>query len=500
MYVLHGRESGLEPLLRLLKLPHGEKLPESGGVEAIIRWGTRAREPDHVWTLNRLKPVLRTANRQEREQTLRLHGLKTGPPSGQPFSHRLDSSRQSYEPHRHPQSNPTNSSPSGFPLYIYEYWIPVFHLEALTVYEKKAVEPLRVRTVASSRPAYRELEGGAWSYHVRRAVKDSLRAVYVLGLDYALVKAAVTADSRTVIVDVVPNPRLSEPLARLFAEAIHKFAAKVEQEAESKSEVLLGADPEFVLRNREGQMVPASRFMDREGPVGCDAVVLSGQRTIKPLVELRPEPSADPRLLVLQLRRCMRMAAGIITDPELVWTSGGMPVRGIPLGGHIHLSGVWLHSRFIRLLDNYLSLPMLLTEDDNSRRRRPRYGYLGDVRRKSHGGFEYRSLPSWLHSPRLAAGVLCLARCIADHYRDLKLEPLERADVQKAFYEGDKRYLQSIVREIWKDLERLPGYSVYGKELNALKQIVFGGNIPATGDFRLAWKLPVAPQKVLNQV
>lgn len=469
IFVLHGRERELEPLLKQLDLPHGDRLPEDFPVEAVIRWGTKVEEPEGVLTLNRLKPVLRAGNRPEREEILKLHGLKPG-------------------------ILQTRAERSGFPMYTHEYMIPVFHLEVLTVYEKKAAQPLLARSASAIRPAFRELGEGNWSHPVRRAVKDSLKAVYALGLDFALVRTAVTADSRTVIVDVEPNPKLMGGWVRRLVEAIRQFAADVRKQAGGAPAAMLGADPEFVLQNREGKITPASRFMDKEGAVGCDNVIVRGQRTFMPLVELRPEPASDPRQLVRHLRRSLLQATRLITDRDLAWVAGGMPVRGIPLGGHIHISGIWLHSRLVRMLDNYLALPMLLTEEERDRYRRPRYGYLGDIRRKAHGGFEYRSLASWLGSPRLSAGVLCLTRCIIDHYGELKQEPLTRFEVQQAFYEGNKTYLRPVVRELWGELERLPAYSTYRKELDALKQIVFGGKVLPAGDFRGAWKLPAASE------
>ena len=70
------------------------------------------------------------------------------------------------------------------------------------------------------------------------------------------------------------------------------------------------------------------------------------------------------------------------------------------------MSRIWLTSRLLRVLDNYLALPFILIEDQNTKLRRPRYGFLGDFRRKTHGGFEYRTLPSWIVSPRITKGVI----------------------------------------------------------------------------------------------
>jgi hypothetical protein len=51
--------------------------------------------------------------------------------------------------------------------------------------------------------------------------------------------------------------------------------------------------------------------------------------------------------------------------------------------------------------------------------RRKRYGNLADFRIKKYGGFEYRTLGSWLVSPEITRGVLCLAKITISHYLEL---------------------------------------------------------------------------------
>jgi hypothetical protein len=236
--------------------------------------------------------------------------------------------------------------------------------------------------------------------------------------------------------------------------------------------------------------------MGREGLVGCDAVVLAGHRVILPLVELRPQPSANPRVLTAHLQSAMQHAAAIINDPHLEWLAGGMPVKGLPLGGHIHFSGVELNSDLLRSLDNYLALPLVLLEGETTRRRRPRYGFLGDFRRQPHGGFEYRTLPSWLISPQIAAGVLSLACVIANHSSDLRRRPLQLMDIQRAYYQGVKHMILPHVHLLWQDIELTSTFKRYQTELTYLRHKMLNMEEWAEHqDFRSSWEISPFTQK-----
>ena len=98
-----------------------------------------------------------------------------------------------------------------------------------------------------------------------------------------------------------------------------------------------------------------------------------------------------------------------------------MPFRGHPIGGHIHFSQIQLTTDLLHALDTYLAIPDLLVEGSHrSRRRRRRYGYLGEYRLEGHGGFEYRTLSSWITTIHRAQATLSLAKIIAVEYPRLK--------------------------------------------------------------------------------
>jgi hypothetical protein len=168
----------------------------------------------------------------------------------------------------------------------------------------------------------------------------------------------------------------------------------------------------------------------------------------------------------------MHLASRKITDSSLEWLAGGMPVKGFPLGGHLHFSGVWLNNELLRVLDNYLALPLVLIEDITTANRKPKYGFLGDFRKQRHGGFEYRGLPSWLVSPKVTRGVFAIAKIIATDYRLLPARPLEDPAVQVAYYTSDKELIRPLLPALWNDMARLPSYRKHEAAMLTLKKML----------------------------
>jgi hypothetical protein len=535
-FLCHRFEPGVELLLGKLRIAHGTALPADPERFAIIHWGHSSSPAAHSEALNPPEMVSRASRPSEWKPLLQLGGQLTEPAemrrnfgSGQPVeadgdgellpaagigagqdsSHRtarsahrrggaarmrddLAHTRDNPEYHDHPEYR-GRSAYRDHPAYTREYVVPVFHLQALTVFERAAGPLISSHLKPGFAGRFRELDPAFRSHYADKARREAVRAIYTLGLDFGTVSLGVLPDGRLVVRSVNPSPRLNERLADLFAEAIHRFDEELERECRERrrdTEILLGTDPEFLLCTHDGQVVFASNFLQRSGEVGCDSIVLPDRRRLFPLAELRPAPAVEPEQLVRNLRLSLRKAARLIRDDGLAWVAGGMPVRGFPLGGHIHLSGVRLSARLLRVLDNYLSLPLVLLEDESTRERRPNYGFLGDFRRKPHGGFEYRTPPSWLVSPFIAAGVLALTRLLAEHYRELKQFPLQSAEIQKLYYSGDKRQLLPVVRKLWEELEPLPAYARYAHILDRFKERLFrlqGWN--EREDFRASWKL-----------
>lgn len=376
--------------------------------------------------------------------------------------------------------------------YIHKYRIWIGHLEVIGMEEEEGEHLLSgfSQAVIFGRSEKKEIRLHDLTFHERRAVKEASKATYALGLSLAEVLVGVLASGHTLIIEINPDPVCPPHLQSKWEESLQRYEKIIEQERRRFGPVMLGCDPEFMLVSEQGKAVRASRYLDREGVVGSDGLVLSGHQTEQLLVELRPLPSDDPFVLMDNLRKAMHLACRKLPC-RLAWRSGGMPLKGFPLGGHVHFSRVRLNVHLLRALDNYLALPLVLAEGVTTRFRRPRYGFLGDYRRQRHGGFEYRSLPSWLIEPDLTEGIFCLSALIASHYLELSKLPLEELTCQRAYYEGEKNMLIEPVKEVWSELENLSGYRKYKARLDWMKSRLLSLKPWEEGkDFRLTWEIP----------
>ncbi|MDQ7794481.1 MAG: hypothetical protein RDU89_08740 [bacterium] len=303
-------------------------------------------------------------------------------------------------------------------------------------------------------------------YHRQNLVSMALRALYCLGLDFGAVDLRPRRLTATVL-RIDPAPAVDAPLAEAYARAM---LPRLAGETGDGGPVKIGADPEFIVfRRRDGRRVPASRFFRRHAGIGCDWA--PGFRGF-PLGELRPSPSECPlrltETLAVQIERARRHVGG---DFGLV--AGSRPYPSLYIGGHVHFSGVVLTADLLRALDTYVALPVLLLEAASpASSRRRRYGFLGDCRRKRHGGFEYRTLPSWLVSPEVTAAVLCLAYLVVLEHRRLRGRLLVDPERQEAFYQADKETLRPLWPRLWADLRATPSYSRFRSPLRILPDLI----------------------------
>src|SRR5690606_196195 len=372
-----------------------------------------------------------------------------------------------------------------------QYVVPVFQTDVLAMYRSRNSYVWLAKRNRRSRLPFHRVSASDKSKEVQRTGRLAIRALYAMGLDYGVVKIGVQPGGQLVVLDLIVEPKLNREMEDGFVRSIYLYGKQLPHAVKPVEKVMLGADPEFIMQSKEGDLVLASKFFPRYGRGGCDAIGYGSNRSDKPLVELRPKPSTTPRNLVVQMMRGMIYAAKKVNDPSIRWLAGGMPYPGYPLGGHIHFSGVWLNFKLLRALDNYLTLPLMLAEDPRGVKRRPKYGNLADFRPQFHGGFEYRTLPSWLISPTLTKGVVALAQLIAAKYPYLRYDFLQEYSVQKAYYQGDKEMIRDKLMEIWTDLSSLSEYGHFQEDLEGFFDWVFSGKTwDESVDFRPRWKLP----------
>lgn len=340
---------------------------------------------------------------------------------------------------------------------------------------------------------------------LRRIVsRASVRALYVLGLPHGQVEVSTDEAGKPAIIRLSKqmNPSSEEGAWRTRL-AMEERSAALAAESARTIEAVLGADPEFVLQAPNGKVVPASRYLPPGGLAGCDSVVRRGVR-VWPLVELRPDPDREPAEIVASIRRLLARAARRIeragaAAPPLRWRAGAWPVPGLPLGGHIHISGAALTGERLRALDNAVALPLRLLEPPGAAGRRPRYGALGDFRRQSHGGFEYRTPPSWLVSRRLALGALSLAKIAAEQAGALAgSRPLDDDALRDAFYapvserSAGLEALREAALTFYDKLQKLDGYRRYAAEIDyVFESIRARRHWDESADIRRKWGIPL---------
>ncbi|WP_054024621.1 putative amidoligase domain-containing protein [Bacillus sp. FJAT-28004] len=374
---------------------------------------------------------------------------------------------------------------------------PALHSERLfriSVVHLEPVEMLRIDSTGRPMQGKSLLPiSGGWPDDpaLRRVARIAVAALYALGLDIGEAEVWLGGDGRTAVHDAWPKLRDT----RLEAASLRRFAAwhAAARAGTVDRQLLIGADPEFVLVTPAGKIASASRFFGAGvgGAAGADALLV-GRRLLYPVAELRPEPADSPAALAANVRRLLLRAADRISDPALRWAAGAMPVPGLALGGHIHLSGTPLTSRLLRLLDSYAAFPLALVEDPAGRARRPRYGTLGDFRLQPHGGFEYRTLPSWLVSPAAAKASFALALICAREELNLSYIPALDEHFVEAYYSGDRAELVDCLDGLASALSATASYSALASYIEPLFDAARKGTTwNESSDIRVKWRLPL---------
>lgn len=325
------------------------------------------------------------------------------------------------------------------------------------------------------------------------------RVTYLVGLDIAMVTIVLTAKRRYKVVDINSSPETRD---KDFERIVEKIKDMADRERELRwIEVKMGADPEFmILNSKTGKMISASEFFPREGIVGCDNIRIPNRQQ-RPVAEVRPRPDTSPLELVVNIRQALTSASRLAPYRNTRWIAGSQPVNGYSIGGHIHFSNIKLDGGLLRALDNYLGIPVFLIENPTTAaKRRKKYGFIGDYRLKEHGGFEYRTLGSWLVSQKIATAVLCLAKIVANRYAEIPQNYLNTAEAQQAFYKGDQEFFRPMFNSLWANIESLDLYQQYQEELQIIPEMIRNNVIwDEKGDLRRGWKLGQPLKKNYNE-
>lgn len=343
------------------------------------------------------------------------------------------------------------------------------------------------------------LAGGGGSAKRMRNVREMARRVaYSLGLHFAAVEVGVIGRHEAVPISIDPTPTLTPRLGKRYADAVTEYGKRrMERLTKKPRPIVLGADPEFMILRSGREIVYASRYLPYRGRVGHDEQPSKRNRRLRPIAEIRPAPTADPAELVERIRRLLKVAMRRTPRRGVRWVAGSAPVSTYPIGGHIHFTDIRLTTELIRALDNYLALPLVMIENaERSRLRRPKYGYLGDIRWGRHGGFEYRVPSSWIVAPSYALAVLTLARLVASNYERLTRNIFTTPEYCRMFYAADGDGLRMEFEEAWSDLESLPDYHEVAAELEVIPDLVRQNKRwMESRDLRVRWGLISPPRR-----
>lgn len=369
-----------------------------------------------------------------------------------------------------------------------KYRLYIYKFEVIALFQnEKGGEPW-VREQTRKKEYWSPISTNRLTKEIIKVKNLAIRSLYLLGYDLGMIEVCVQlGEPRYTISELFFHQKTADQFAGELASIINDRNLK--NVIYDQKEAVLGADIEAVLRHTNGKFVLASKFFTKKGRVGHDAIWLRGHRNSYPLVELRPAPSSCPRTLYKNVHRCIREGVRKINSPNIQWLAGGRPLKKYPIGGHIHFSKQALDPHFIRVLDNYLTLPLSLLESDESLLRRPKYGFLGDYREQYHGGFEYRTPPSWVISPTIAKGVLCLAKLLTIEYQQLNWLPLQSYETHRSFYQGKREELYPLVQGLWQKLRATESYFEYEKELENFYKLIEQRYVwNEYGDIRYAWR------------
>ena len=191
------------------------------------------------------------------------------------------------------------------------------------------------------------------------------------------------------------------------------------------NDTVIGADPEFILFDNDGNVVRANNVLSHTGLIGSDGA----------MAEIRPKPAISPEGLVENIRVLLADDNHVKNIKPFQWLAGCYYKdhnRDYPIGGHIHIGNpiqvariemerrVDLFKSFNKILDELLSIPMTKIDGTVSGRARRtectmgKYGYFGEFR-MCNGRLEHRTLSGmWLMHPDLSTLVLGTAKAIID--------------------------------------------------------------------------------------
>ncbi len=266
----------------------------------------------------------------------------------------------------------------------------------------------------------------------------------------------------------------------------------------TKVDFTIGADPEFSCE-KDGKLVVAEEVITNEpddGQFGCDGNGVT--------FEIRPSADISPIKLVNNIHKVFVSAT--MQNPDFLnykWISRSFHL-GYPLGGHVHFGihdNQYDHATALLFLDDYVGSISLLLENklEGIRRRQDNYGRKSGYRTQSWG-FEYRPMSSWLSSPAVSAGILCLSKMVMYECLNNPRFNFKCYTNETDFSNVDHDRLRSIFPKIWADIVNMELYQTYKPYVDVLYFLVLNKlTWYSKKDMKETWAL-VDFSKSLNKV
>lgn len=265
----------------------------------------------------------------------------------------------------------------------------------------------------------------------------------------------------------------------------------------------IGADPELGFRDEHAH-IRSDGVLRGRGT--ADGFGLDGAGHIS---EIRPAPDRDPEVVVKNIRTLMQEALDSYPHLRFVeWTAAACVTNyGTALGGHIHFGTAnilvpsigWM----VYALDALLAYPVAAVSDPYSFKERVRssYGKLSDKRDQPHG-LEYRTLASWLHSPKAALACLSLAKAIVwEHIYNKEFNNLEFFPTSLREYFSLSSTMKSQAVSAIPIIQKLHLYEEYKPHIDFLLDHLRAGSCwHPTNDVKTTWELKLHAVKMPKMI
>jgi len=258
----------------------------------------------------------------------------------------------------------------------------------------------------------------------------------------------------------------------------------LEKEIKAKG-LTIGCDPEFIFTDPLNVMaIPAWQVLSNRKNRGPILDRDFGTDTHSETAEVRVLPSTNPLDLVREIGKVLATGVkGQSSGKRAFYLNWYADNRFEAVGGHIHFGHKLLEDcetdegpilAITGALDDLLSIVVMMVEAPERARWRKQGSYGGrrDIRVQDYG-FEYRTPPSFLASPQLASGTLCLAYAIAfdvlfHGFASHALDGIDPEELSGGFQGHYSSLLSLLLDRLEKEIKGLTLYPIWATEIDWL--------------------------------